>query len=248
MAGRRTHGQRAVQHEGAAGISEGTIASPIIILDDDSDVKPRGMSNVSGRVSSQETATPSPPVRGGTCRFRGLALSVIGQLYPDAHFAVHRVGYPKKSDFSPKGSDLAAMNALIDKNAIFRVEMTQCDTPSEPEMPIAWNRRYADGSTLTADEYGRILKLGEPNVGRIIMFSYCTRQTHSWGLVRQVPGRNYTLEDCFDALVVPDEFRREINGFSAKLWTNGAQIPRLYMCKDMHLKAVLTKINNLMRA
>lgn len=227
---------------------EGSTASPIIIMDDDSEGEARVASRVASRVPNQEAATPAPPVRGGTCRFRGLALALIGQLFPNARFEIHRIGFPNECNMSQVGSDLAAMHALIDTEAMFRVTMTQCDTPVEAEGPLVWSRRLSLPNGLTADEYCNILKLGQPGLGNMILFTYCARQNHSWGLFRQVPGRDYTLDDAFNIMQVPREFTGAIQGFGAKLWTNGQRMPRLYICKDMSFAAVKSKITNIMRA
>lgn len=228
-------------------VGEGSLASPITISDDYSDDEATVTSILAPVVLNEDTATPSPPIRGGTCRFRGHALAVIGQLFPNAHFEIHRIGYPKEFDFTPVGSELAAMHALIDTGAVFRVTMTQCDTPSESDEPLFWSKRLSVPNGLTADEYCNILKLGQPSLGKIILFTYCTKQNHSWGLARQVPGRNYTLEDCFNTIQVPHELRSEIQDFGAKLWTIGQKMPSPYICKDMPLASVTTKINNIMR-
>lgn len=228
-------------------VREGSLAAPVIISDDDSDNKATVTSSVAPVVTNQNAATPNPPIRGGTCRFRGLSLAVIGQLFPNAHFEIHRIGYPKEFDFTPVGSELAIMHALIDAEAMFRVTMTQCDTPCESEGPLFWSKRLSVPEGLTADEYCKILELGQPRLGKIILFTYCSQQNRSWGLVRQVPGRNYRLEDCFDTIQVPHEFRSEIQDFGGKLWTIGQKMPPLYICKDMPLAAVTSKIKNIMR-
>lgn len=214
--------------------------------DGDGDVKTT--SNVAPGVPNQEAATPAPPARGGTLRFRGLALGIIGQLYPNARFEVHRIGYPRDSDFSSKGSELAAMSVAIDNEAMFRITMTQYDRPTHVEGPLVWSRKYMAPHALKPDEYGNILKLGQPGLGNILLFTYCTNENNSWGLLRQVPGRDYTLEEAFNTLRIPQEFRREMRGFGAKRWIVGNEMPKMYICKDLPLQNVVTKINNVMRS
>lgn len=214
-------------------------------------------SSTASGVPDQRPATQvdTPPVRGSTFRFRGstfrfrgLALAIIGQLFPEAHFEIHRVGYPEETDFSPVGTELVEKLTDIDTESIFRVTMTQCDTPREAEGPLFWSKMNTYPGCLTAEEYGNILKLGRDGLGKIMLLTFCDDRNHSWDLVRQIPGREYTLEDCFDALMVPPEFRNDIHEFGPKLWTVGEEIPYVYICKDMPLRLVITKINNLMRA
>ncbi|ROW04896.1 hypothetical protein VMCG_04904 [Cytospora schulzeri] len=207
-------------------VGEGTYASPISLIDDDN----YGVaSGVAYRVPNQDTVTPAPP------------------LFPNAHFDIHRIGYSTDADFRLVGRDLEVMLALIDPEAIFRVTMTQCDTPTGSEGPLVWSWKHASRNSLTAEEYGNILKLGQPSLGKLVLFTYCTRQNHSWGLVRQVLGRHYSLEDCLNILRIPQELRNEIDNFGPRLWTVGQKMPRLYICKDMPLAAVVTKMDNLMR-
>lgn len=235
----------------SATADEGILASPFIILDDDSDVEARDASRhasrVVSRVPNQGEAVPDPPVPGGTYRFRGLALAVIGQLFPNATFWIHRVGFPASLDLQGTGTDLAVAHALIDSEAIFRLTMTRCDTPVEAEGPLVWSMRISIPNGLTADEYCSILKLGKLRLGRIILFTHCTRKNHSWGLIRQVPGRDHILEDSLDIIQVPREHRAEVRRFGAKDWVDGARIPRMYTCKDLSFGAVKCKITNIMR-
>lgn len=223
---------------------EGSPASPIIILDDDSE----GEARVAPRVPNQAAAAPAPPVRGGTCRFRGLALELIGQLFPNARFEIHRIGFPNECNMSPVGSDLVAFHALIDIEALFRVTMIQCDTPGEPEGPVFWSKTLSLHNGLTADEYCNILKLGQPGLGNMILYTFRALHYRSWGLFRQVPGRDYTLDDAFNIMQIPHMFRGATQGFGANIWTNDQRMPRLYICKDMSFEAVKSKITNFMRA
>ena len=224
----------------------GSITAPIIIVDEDDNAHiPAVESSVELGDRDHITTTPAP-IQGSTLRFRGLALGTIGQLYPNARFEIHRIGFPKETDLSTKGSDLVALNALIDKAAIYRVTMIECDVPTVPQVPLVWSKKYMAPESLDVTEYHNILNLGQPGAGKFSLFTYFDQKNTSWGLARQIPGRNYTLEDCFETLGVPDDLQQQVKGFGPMLWKVGDRMPHLYICKDIEVKCLLEKIKNIM--
>lgn len=66
-------------------------------------------------------------------------------------------------------------------------------------------------------------------------------------VIRQIPGKIYSIEDCYDLFGVGEACRREIPQFGAKKWVNGAPIPGLWISKDLKLDDVANKIRLVMR-
>lgn len=66
-------------------------------------------------------------------------------------------------------------------------------------------------------------------------------------IVRQIPEKSYTFEECLDLLRVPAEYRHELSGFGNKIWTNGDSLPEFWICKNLSLRRVSNKIHNIMR-
>lgn len=67
------------------------------------------------------------------------------------------------------------------------------------------------------------------------------------GIIRQIPGKVYTLQECVSLLRVPTSCRADIQDFGNKTWTNGDNIPELWISKNLDLKNVSNKIRNIMR-
>lgn len=66
-------------------------------------------------------------------------------------------------------------------------------------------------------------------------------------LARQKPGKEYTLQECLTILRVPTVIWPRIIAFGSKSWVNGAEIPRLWVGKELSLANVKGKIRNIMR-
>lgn len=45
---------------------------------------------------------------------------------------------------------------------------------------------------------------------------------------------------------IPEPYYQAIDGFGHKRWVRGASIPALYVCKDMTVNQVTSKIKNIM--
>lgn len=174
-----------------------------------------------------------------TLRFRGAALSTLGFLYPSTRFHVHRINHPGESDFEADGRDLITLvtNTNNLRRAIFRVTMKSL--PEAPqagkETVIIWSKRHAiasaggAGDYPTGEEYRNIVKLGGTEIPgtKLMLFTYFARDNQSWGLARQAPGIEYTLEQCFDILRVPRVLRAQIDDFGPRRWQVGGRLPRL---------------------
>lgn len=66
-------------------------------------------------------------------------------------------------------------------------------------------------------------------------------------MARQIPGKEYSLEECLDVLQVMPECRQAIHEFGPKRWRVGDAVPLVYVCKDMSISEVTGKIRNIMR-
>ncbi|KAJ4387916.1 hypothetical protein N0V93_008519 [Gnomoniopsis smithogilvyi] len=192
----------------------------------------------------QQGNVPSPVVAGGrTLRFRGSFMPNIGKVFPYADVYIHRVGAPLETDFEVKGSILFGMRSAFDPQAIYRVTLTKCD--AGVEHGIIWNLQNSTDQGYTADEYCNMLELGESHFRRMMMFTIHERGLRYWKIIRQIPGKVYTFQDCVDMLGVPDWYRHELREFGNSAWID--VVPKLWIRKDLGLKNVSNKIKNIMR-
>lgn len=68
-------------------------------------------------------------------------------------------------------------------------------------------------------------------------------------IVRQKPGKDYSLEECLDLLPSNAVVHRVIReqGFGEKVWVNDSPVPGIWMCKDLKMINVANKIRRIMR-
>lgn len=67
-------------------------------------------------------------------------------------------------------------------------------------------------------------------------------------VIRQIPEKDYSLQECLDLLLVPAHLRASIQGFGNRLWVNQAPVPEIWVCKALRLDSVTNKIRLIMKA
>ncbi|PSR77035.1 hypothetical protein BD289DRAFT_486648 [Coniella lustricola] len=208
-------------------------------------------------------------------RLSGAMLASLGNFYPQATFYIQRlrVGGTNKPTAAPSASSTRAFNiagaALFqiqdllntDPSVLYRVTMVRVDAPHESY--LGWCREtFGRGAPFTADAFCSLVDFGGSGendgegdgqgsglLGRMMMFTVYSEevQLHGWTIARQIPGKQYTLQDCLAILKVPEGLWPHITEFGDKTWVNGAEIPQHWVCADLSLANVKAKIRNVMR-
>lgn len=126
-----------------------------------------------------DDAAPAAPRDLKKLRFRASCVAPLGAFYPDATVHVHKMGYADPNgNLQSKASNFYGIHHIVDPAATFRITMVSCDAPAETL--VGWHRDEYSAEAFTADEFCDILKLGDEDLGELMMFTICEKEARAW--------------------------------------------------------------------
>lgn len=140
-----------------------------------------------------------------------MCVGLVGKFYPGAVFRIAHIDRTEPdAGIETNGEGLILQQRVMTDWQKFRIIMLQCDVATES--PIKWR-----GEKKELQFIHDLVDLGCTKGCRLMMLSYHdAKELWAFIVARQIPKKEYSLEECLDILEVGRQQRGQVMGFSVQ--------------------------------